>query len=162
MAARVRRTGRVTGLERAEPETGGMTVCRALTVAAAVAAREAAGRSEAARAAATSVVVLRFVVLGPMVFGLVFLVVVVMVVMVGPVWFLVAAEYVEKRAGRPDGPDDGLWLPHGRDGVGTPHRFPHEHGRFAIGLHHASGHELSVLDWIYCLGSRDGYGLRKR
>lgn len=90
MATRVCRTGRVTGLERTEPETGGMTVGRALTVATAVAARIAAGRSEAARAAAT-VVVLRLVMLGPMVFGLLFLMVV-MVMMVGPMWFLVTAE----------------------------------------------------------------------
>jgi len=134
----VRRTSRITGLERTEPEVGGLAVGHALAVAttAALSARETAGRRETAGTAAALMMVLRFVVLRPvMVLGFVLLfVVVVMVVMVlGFVRPLVTTENSEKRTGRSDGPDGrGVDCFHGH--------------RSARGfLHHLSGHKLSVF-----------------
>lgn len=111
MAARVRRTCRITGLERTEPETGGLAVGSALAVTV-TAARETSRRSVTSRTAAAVVLwllvvvmVLWLVILGPMmvlvfvlVFVFVFVLFLVMVVLVvlGLVRSLVATEDAEE------------------------------------------------------------------
>lgn len=137
MTARVRRTCRVTGLERAKPKTGGLAVCCALAVTATVSACGTSGRRKTGRSASTVVlVVLRFVVLGSVVLGFVFVFFVVVIVM-ALVWFFVTTEDAEERTGWPD------W-PNGSNVEAWVHcfRLLNEH-RFT---YHLSGHDLSVFD----------------
>lgn len=167
MAARVRRTSRITSLERTEPETGGLAVgpALAMTVTATMAARKTSRRSETSRTAAAVllwplvvVVVLWLVVMRPMmvlgfvlVFVLVLFLVMVVIVLLGLVRSFVTAEDAEERTSRPDGPD--------HRGVDLHCSMYGQHRRFVRGLRHRPGrHELSVLDWLPFFGHWNRYG----
>lgn len=152
MAARVRWTCRITGLERTKSETGGLAVGSTLAVASTVATSETSRRCETSRTAITTVmlglllvmVLWLMMVLGPMVvlmfvFVLLLFMMRVVMVVLGLVWFFVTTEDAEERTGWPDRPNHcGVDL----------HSSIYGQCRFVGGLsHHLGRHELSVFGW---------------